>query len=50
LLAKPIRLTAHQGRASEVLVNYDERFLREVEKALLPPTAASWWSTLTPGK
>ena len=42
LQAKLIRLAAHQGRASEVLVveaverlvNYDEWFLREVEKGL----------------
>ena len=42
LPAKLIRLAAHQGRASEVLVveaverlvNYDEWFLREVEKGL----------------
>lgn len=42
LQAKLIRLAAHQGRASEVLVveaverrvNYDERLLREVEKGL----------------
>jgi predicted transcriptional regulator len=42
LQAKLIRLAAHQGRASKVLVveaverlvNYDEWFLREVEKGL----------------
>jgi predicted transcriptional regulator len=42
LQAKLIRLAAHQGRASEVLVveaverlvNYDEWFLRELEKGL----------------
>jgi len=42
LQAKLIRLAAHQGRASEVLVveaverlvNYDQWFLREVEKGL----------------
>jgi hypothetical protein len=48
LPAKQIRLAAHQGRASEVLVvedverlvNYDEWFLREVEKGLARVTVS----------
>ena len=54
LQAKLIRLAAHQGRASEVLVveaverlvNYDEWFLREVEKGLAAADRGSSWSTL----
>ena len=56
LQAKVRRLAAQQGRASaaliveavERLMNYDEWFLREVDKGLA--SCRRWWARRSPGR